>query len=216
MYEYHKIQSIFKRDPVTKYRTLLMNEYSLPEFEYLANNIWEFTEKVDGTNIRISTKDSHLVIQGRTKRAQIPTFLLDTLMEIFDPEQLASVFNYENRAADDDEDIYLYGEGYGTKIQKGGDNYKADGTSFVLFDIRVGHWWLKREDVEGIAKTLNIDVVPIIGQGTLDDMVAMTQQGFTSTWGNFVAEGIVARPKVELKSRNGQRIITKIKTKDFV
>jgi len=53
MTEYHKIQTVFKRDPKTKYKTLLKNQFSLPEFEYLALNTWVFTEKIDGTNIRI-------------------------------------------------------------------------------------------------------------------------------------------------------------------
>ena len=53
MKEYHKIHTVFKRDPANKYRTLLMGEYSHPEFAYLRYNDWVFTEKVDGTNIRI-------------------------------------------------------------------------------------------------------------------------------------------------------------------
>jgi len=39
--------------------------------------------------------------------------------------------------------------------------------------------------------------------------------GFMSAWGEFKAEGIVARPSIELIARNGKRIITKIKHKDF-
>jgi hypothetical protein len=47
-------------------------------------------------------------------------------------------------------------------------------------------------------------------------MIDQTRTGFKSQWGDFIAEGIVARPVVELKSRNGDRIITKIKYKDFI
>jgi hypothetical protein len=36
-----------------------------------------------------------------------------------------------------------------------------------------------------------------------------------SLWGDFESEGIVARPKVELQTRGGRRIITKIKTVDY-
>ena len=38
--QYHKIQTVYKRDPMTNYKTLLDGEFSLPEFEYLANNDW--------------------------------------------------------------------------------------------------------------------------------------------------------------------------------
>ena len=108
----------------------------------------------------------------------------------------------------------LYGEGYGPKIQKGGGNYRKD-QSFVLFDVKIGNWWLQRKDVESIAGELGIDIVPIIGDGSLKDMVEMMMTGFNSTWGDFKAEGIVARPMIELKARSGQRIITKIKYNDF-
>ena len=72
-----------------------------------------------------------------------------------------------------------------------------------------------RPDVEDIARKLNLDVVPIIGSGTLYDMVEKVKGGFNSQWGSFLAEGIVARPSVELKTRRGDRLITKIKCKDF-
>ena len=74
---------------------------------------------------------------------------------------------------------------------------------------------MRREDVEEIGKQLNLEVAPIIGYGTLDDMVSRVKEGFDSRWGDFIAEGIVARPATELKARNGDRIITKLKYKDF-
>jgi len=69
--------------------------------------------------------------------------------------------------------------------------------------------------VEDIANKLGLEVVPVIGMGTLHEMVEMVKVGFYSEWGKFLAEGIVARPVVELKTRSGHRIITKIKYKDF-
>ncbi len=57
--------------------------------------------------------------------------------------------------------------------------------------------------------------MPIIGTGTLGDMVDNVKSGFNSQWGDFQAEGIIARPSIELKARNGGRIITKLKCKDF-
>jgi len=86
---------------------------------------------------------------------------------------------------------------------------------FVLFDVKVGDWWLQRADVEGVASKLGIDVVPVIGTGTLHEMVAVCSQSFASAWGDFTAEGIVARPVTELRTRSGQRVITKLKYKDF-
>lgn len=208
MKTYHKIQTIFKRDPDTKHKTIIEGDYSLPEFEFLANNEWVFTEKVDGTNIRVMY-DGTVKFGGKSDNAQIPSKLVERLIQRFpDTKQLSSVFSFENP------EVCLYGEGYGAKIQKGGGNYRPD-QDFVLFDVKVGDFWLQREDVEDVAKKLGLGVVPIIGTGTLHDCVNIVKQGIQSEWGEFQAEGIVARPKTELCCRNGDRIITKLKCKDF-
>ena len=114
MSEYHKIQTVFKRDPSTRYKTLLEWQWTLPEFEYLANNQWEFTEKVDGTNIRVYYRNGKISYGGRTDRAQIPATLVDRLNEMFveNKDRLEDTLK--------DADACLYGEGYGPKIQKGG------------------------------------------------------------------------------------------------
>ncbi len=206
MKEYHKIQTLYKRDPETKFKTLLEGEFSVPEFAYLQNNHWSFTEKVDGTNIRIMFDGASITIGGKTERAQIPAELMNTLHSMLLPELPVFGELFPEGAC-------LYGEGYGPKIQKGG-KYR-DSQSFVLFDVKIGPWWLQRKDVEDIGTELKLDIVPIIGEGTLFDMKHKVRGGFASEWGDFIAEGIVARPTVELKARNGGRIITKLKYKDF-
>lgn len=212
MKEYHKINTVFKRDPDTKFKTLLMGDYSEDAFGYLADNEWVFTEKVDGTNIRIIIHPviagGDITFGGKTTDAQIPSFLVNKLQERFLPQRPAINEIFPDGGC-------LYGEGYGAKIQNGGGNYRGD-QDFVLFDVRIGDWWLQRDAIDDIATKLSLAVVPIIGRGTLADMIAMARSGFHSKWGSFVAEGIVARPAVELKTRNGSRIITKIKHKDFV
>lgn len=209
MNKYHKIQSIFKRDVETNYKTFLFGEYSIPEFEYLKDNLWIFTEKVDGTNIRVMFNNCEITFNGKTDNAQVHCDLIKRLNETFIPkkEQFTEIFG------DGECKVCFYGEGYGAGIQKGG-CYRQD-KDFVLFDIKIGNCYLQRKDVEDIANKLNIPVVPIIGEGTLNDMIEIVKKGFNSTWGDFIAEGIVARPKTELICRNGNRIITKLKYRDF-
>lgn len=210
MSEYHKIQTVYKRDPATNHKTLLEGKFSDPAFEYLKDNPWAFTEKVDGTNIRIIVggpdAETPIRIGGKTDNADIPSVLLNTLNDVFigGREQLQEMF---------EDGAVLYGEGYGGKIQKGS-KYRPD-QNFVLFDVRVGDWWLEREAVKEIAAHLCIEIVPDMGTGTLSEMVEITREGFNSRWGDFEAEGIVARPSVTMFARNGKRIITKIKCKDF-
>lgn len=213
MSEYHKIQTVFKRDPATKHKTLLLGEYSLPEFEYLKDNEWEFTEKVDGTNIRVMFDGKGIIFGGKTDNAQIPSHLLNRLNEKFmrlpTIQRFKDVFNEAELV-----ETCLYGEGYGAKIQKGGGNYRQD-QDFVLFDVSVGGWWLQRKDVVDIGLQLEIDVVPVVGRASLHTMVRMVKEGFNSHWGDFPAEGIVARPITELCTRSAHRMITKLKHKDF-
>lgn len=202
--EYHKINSIFKRDEKTKAFT---NEFALPEFEYLKDNIWEFSEKIDGTNVRIIWENGELRFGGKTDNAQMPMKLLTKLQELFTKEKMQIAFpEPEGR-------VILYGEGFGAGIQSGG-NYNPKGMDFILFDVLIDKWWLNRDAVQDIANKLNLKIVKIIGEGTLSDAAEMTKKGFNSEFGNFIAEGIVLRPKVQLFSRNGSRIITKIKHKD--
>ena len=209
MDKYHKIQTVFKRDPETKFRTLLEGDYALPEFEFLKDNSWIFTEKVDGTNIRVMYDGKSIIFGGKSDNSQIPAFLVNSLQNIFLCQKLKFKEIFEENS-----NVCLYGEGYGAKIQKGGGNYRAD-QGFVLFDVKIDNIWLQRKDVVDIADKLKIDIVPVIGKGNLLDMVKMVQEGFNSRWGDFKAEGIVARPAVGLMTRSGERIITKIKVKDF-
>ncbi len=205
MNEYHKINSIFKRDERGKF----LAEYADPVFGYLYLNQWDFTEKVDGTNVRVFWDHEAKTVQfgGKTDNAQMPVFLIDRLRGLFPVEKFSVLYP--------DVSMLLFGEGYGAKIQKGGGNYKSDGQDFVLFDVSIGNFWLERENVGDIGQKLGLRVVPSIGKGNIYQAIKLCQDGFKSQWGDFQAEGIVLRPTVEIKTRRGERIITKVKCRDF-
>ena len=210
MKTYHKINTIFKRNKDT--HKIIVGDFSCEEFKYLKDNQWVFTEKVDGTNIRIMFDGETIKYGGKTDNAQLHVDLVENLRKMFESNLELFKETFENKT-DNPTAICLYGEGYGAGIQKGG-CYRGD-KSFVLFDIKAGENWLERENVEDIANKFGIDVVPTIGEGTISEMIEMAKKGFNSQWGDFIAEGIVARPKTEMRARRGDRIITKIKHKDF-
>lgn len=207
MEQYHKIQTVYDRDPETNYKTLIDGQFSKPEFGWLSENKWIGTEKIDGTNIRIMWDGEQVRFGGKSDNAQIPTHLLATLQDLFTNENMEAGF---------ESDVCLYGEGYGEKIQSGGAYMDSGhGTDFALFDVMIGGIWLERHNVKSIAEMLNITLVAPVFIGTLKNAVAMTQAGFDSCRGNKQAEGLVLRPDTELFNRRGERVITKIKTKDF-
>ena len=74
-------------------------------------------------------------------------------------------------------DADLFMEGYGAKIQKGGGKYTKN-QEFVLFDVKIDGWWLRRKDVEDIGNKLGIKVVPIVGRGTLHEMIKFVRDAF--------------------------------------
>lgn len=205
---YHKINSVFKRDPETNHRTFLMDEFADDAFAYLYHNFWVATEKVDGMNMRIYLPPmGEPIIGGRTENAQIPSALYEHCREV------------GNRArASELEGLTLYGEGYGAGIQKGGD-YRPD-QGFILFDVMVTDTglWLEQENVEDIARQLDIPIVPVAHPSiTLRDAVHAFEKGRVTD--SFLRktgpEGWVLRPTIELRNRRGQRVITKLKVKDF-
>jgi hypothetical protein len=219
MSEYHKIQTVYLRDPATGHKTLLTGRYSKPEFKYLENCEWIFTEKIDGMNMRVSIgandscgngESDFIRINGKTDRAQIPGDLLGNMYRTFGASTSIDVLRELSKGGP----AILYGEGFGPGIQTGSKDYPGE-KRFILFDVKVGNFWLEWQNVQDVAKQLNIPTVPIVGYGNLYEMVDMARGGFASHVGDCVAEGIVARPMVEMFNRFGERVITKIKHKDF-
>lgn len=210
MKEYHKIETLFERDIATK--KLIIGQYRNPTVEFLKDAVWQFTEKVDGTNIRVHWDGHKVSFGGRTDKAQIPKHLLTRLEELFGGEVNEEIFEQ----VFGEKEVTLYGEGYGHKIQTNG---YIEGVDFILFDVSVGYIPLTREAVEGIAETFNVGVVPIIFEGTLQDGIDYVKQhNKTRISGGFFGaymEGLVARPKVEVRDRLGNRVIVKIKYNDF-
>lgn len=211
MKEYHKIPGPFIRHVSGEHKNKLIPwAWTSPELEFLADTEWIFTEKIDGTNIRVIWDGHKPEFRGRTDKAQLPPKLLTALTEMF-PEEL-----FEQKFGSDT--ATLYGEGYGAGIQKGGGNYRSD-NSFILFDVRVGDWWLTREAVHDIARSLGIDEVPYSYTGTLREAIAgMAKYGYHSQVAeknDVDGEGWVGTPAVPLFARNGDRIIVKLKVKDL-
>ncbi|WP_281513140.1 RNA ligase family protein [Bacteroides acidifaciens] len=208
MVTYHKIDAVFERD-MTGNKKLIPGKFRSETVEFLANNTWIFTEKIDGTNIRVHWDGHQVEFGGRTDKAQIPPKLSEYLESVFKDNTAEELFEQKFGEAD----VILFGEGYGPGIQKGG--LYRDDVSFILFDVLIGDVYLKWDDVKDIAKTFGIDVVPVLGYGTINDAVEIVKSKPMSLIGIAPMEGIVARPVIGMFDRLGRRVITKIKVRDF-
>ena len=208
MREYPKIETIFSRDTEGT-KKLIFGTYRDETVKYLRFNDWQFTEKIDGTNISVEWDGHAVSFHGRTERAQIPKHLLEYLEKTFLTTEAEELFEQTYG----DKNVILYGEGCGAKIQNGG-NYRSD-VSFILFDVLIGDNWQEREWVEKTAKMFGIDVVPVVFVGSLEEGIDYVMEHHPSTIGTAMMEGIVGRPMVEMRDRLGKRIIVKIKWEDF-
>lgn len=207
MSEYHKIETLYERDEKTH---RLKPELILKNRVYGIVNPWVWTEKIDGTNIRAIWKDGKLTFGGKTDNAQIHADLIKWLYEHITPSALTAAFE------PDVTDVVIYGEGYGPGIQKGGGLY-AEEKKLIVFDVKVGDWWLSDENMRDVASKLGLDTVPLIGEMTLSEATEKVRVGFQSALngGKAQAEGMVGRPCEALFDKKGSRLIVKLKTKDF-
>lgn len=214
---YPKIYAPFKRhtnDPGNPLRNKLdVGNWLRPEFELLKDMNWEWTEKVNGTNVRVMWDGYRVRFGGRGNDAQMPIKLLETLKEMF-PEELMEQQFGQGPAV-------LFGEGYGPNVADGSGVYGSQ-PGFVLFDVVVRDaekaidWWLLREKVVDVAQGLGIGIVPVLFHESVDTALRLVRGGIQSAWGNFPAEGIVGKPPLGIMGRDGDRLMMKIKAKDFL
>lgn len=210
MQTYNKIDTIFERDEKTK--KLINGKFRNETVEFCKDLTWQFTEKVDGTNIRVYWDGHRVEFGGRTENAQIPAPLVNKLNELFGGDINEQFF--EQKFGENE--VILFGEGYGPKIQNGG-SYRDD-VDFIMFDVMINGNYQTRESVEDIARYFSVNIVPILAEGPLTEGIdyVLNHRQSTIAKNGAELEGVVARPKMELFDRTGKRLIVKIKFKDFL
>jgi ATP-dependent RNA circularization protein (DNA/RNA ligase family) len=202
--EYPKIHTLWKRD-MEHGKELIVGEYSKEEFHNITR--WHVEEKVDGMNIRVFWDKSTIKFEGRTADSQLPAKLVEVLQRTFTVEKMKAVFP--------DGNVILFGEGYGSKIQSGG-NYRSD-MGFIIFDVYCGSWWLDRESVADIAKKLDVPMVPFLGIMDQHHIVEYIKSKPMSKCSQTpqIMEGVVCRTDPLMLYRNGTPILMKLKVKDY-
>lgn len=212
---YPKINGIWKRDERGK---VIVGDFSTPELHHLRFSKWSWTEKIDGTNIRLHWEPglTRTLIGGKSDNADVPAPLHEYLT-MTQPDLIAWEENFDGP-------VTVYGEGFGAGIQGGG-KYSPE-PRFIVFDVFVhddetpyGGWWLSQDSVEDVAAKLGYPVVKYFGTTydleQAEKIVRGDEEGFVSAFDGVEPEGIVGRPTVPLFDKRGHRIMVKIKRKDY-
>jgi hypothetical protein len=211
--EYPKIETLYDRD---ERHRVIVGKVRMPEVALIRE--WHVSEKIDGTNLRVCFgAGSALSFKGRTDTSQLPAALFDVLKVIFTEAKLAEIF------PDQKVEITLFGEAYGRDIQDGR-NYRPT-YGVRLFDVKVGQWWLEPENIADVALKVGVRTVPALGvvagdrlPTTIADLQAIVSSSHVAIEDGGLgcrAEGIVARTVPGLFCRTGERLMWKLKFKDF-
>jgi len=164
-------------------------------------------EKVHGTSAHIGWKgDKISYFSGGSKH--------ENFVALFDEAALIERFVATGAA-----DIVVYGEAYGGKQQGMRATY-GDKMRFIVFDVKIGGMWLSVPQMDEVATSLGLEVVPWMrldaNIGDIDyerDRVSIV--GERCGCPDKMREGVVLRPLIELTQNNGSRVISKHKRDDF-
>ncbi len=164
-------------------------------------------EKVHGTSAHIAWKDRRVrYFSGGASH--------ELFVGLFDESSLIEQFAIVGA-----DNIIIYGEAYGGKMQGMRDTY-GDKLRFIVFDVKIGGIWLSVPQMNDVTTVMKLEVVPWTliesSMQAIDEQRGLVSRvGTRRGYPDKKREGIVLRPLVELTRNNGKRIIAKHKQDDF-
>jgi hypothetical protein len=139
----------------------------------------------------------------------------DSFVSLFDEAAIFAKFMATGAA-----EAIVYGEAYGGKCQGMSETYGKD-LKFIVFDVKIGEFWLSVPDMEKFAKGIGFEVVHYekipVDLAVFDaqrdaDSIQAIRNGIGQ---GKHREGVVLRPLIELTKNNGERIMVKHKRESF-
>ena len=214
MTEYQKIETLFKFDNATK---TYLPEFYNPYVEYLKDNAWICSEKIDGTNVQVEYDGHRVSFHGRTERTDFPKEVLAVLTETFADSEV------EFEQLFGDKHAILFMECYGGKIQGGLYGGKE---RLIGFDVMVNGCYLDKTTIENIFDKFGVETVTFFKVDNLNCAIDLVkylvfgtpEDGIISPHcekGTTVREGLVCVPAMRIYDHQGKRIIVKIKARDM-
>lgn len=174
---------------------------------YLSENEWAYSRKLDGENMRVQWDGEQVLWNGKTNAFQCGADLTEYMNNTFIEEIFEEKFGRDKK-------VILFGEHMGPKVQ--GNELGLDHDEFILYDVNINGRWLNTLVVEAVAAYFGIRTVynlmsQPLNSCTLRELITKVANGEFKDW-----EGIVATPLEEMRDQNGQRVIVKIKNRDYL
>jgi len=190
--------------------------------QLLPRGTWIVTEKIDGTNIRIildqqkedGSRDYYigsrkLILNNEDKNSKQ---FLDCIKDV----NINKLIDYFK---DIKHTITIYGEGYGAGVQTG--HIYSQDKNYRVFDIKIGDVYQDWTYVCKVCVDNQLNIVPLLGNSkelSYDKCVGLLntfhntliQEGIGGT-----PEGVVYKFEPVLLDKYGERLIFKVKFKDF-
>ena len=214
---YHKIDTLFERDENFKVN---VNKVRRPEFDLIKE--WYIEEKIDGMSVgfryyRDSLYDDGIIF-GRTGNTN-----WNANNRVFMDRQSKDMHQSATEILQDYdlEHLTIYGELYGPGIQNGG-SYRDD-LGFICFDMTANDTWLNVKDRNTNAERIGVDVpyhfklfsdIDSVARRLANNTQASPQAKLNGK-PERMAEGVIGRPPVNLYDQRGNRVMWKLKGRDF-
>jgi hypothetical protein len=163
-------------------------------------------EKIHGTSAHVGWKFETKQINFFTGENH------NVFLSLFDEEFLKAKFEL----IFPDQDVVIFGEHYAGKCQGMSHRYGKE-SKFIGFDVKVGSSWLNVPNADDVCKQFGIEFVHYEKIPTLLELldlqmnkpsVQAVRNGITEPQKR---EGVVLRPLEEMRTNNGERVISKYK-----
>lgn len=210
-HNFNKISAPFGRN-TPKDRLVNTSIYAKPWVEmFYKNNVPMYaSEKIDGTSVGIVWNGERVSFIGHTDKTQFAPRFLEYLSNTF----LTSEFEAVIEEVFGETPVTVYGEGISKDYNY---HYGFQDGNFIMYDIcgENGKYY-NRDAVKSIAEKLDM-IYPYEKIMTISEAIEFVKTRPQSVLDpSHKMEGLVLRPTVELYTNRGERIICKVKVRDFV
>ena len=168
------------------------------------------SEKIDGTSVGLVWDGERISFVGHTEKSEFSPRYLEYLKNTFGTSEFESVIEEIFR----DKPVTIYGEGISKDYNV---HYGFPEGNFIMYDIQNSDGvFYNREAVKEIAKKLDL-LYPWEEVMTLKEAIEFIKTRPDSKLNpQYKMEGLVVRAPLELYTNNFDRVICKVKVKDFV